>query len=139
MKLRYLFATLFLTLLAGSGYAGLTQPAPVQVDLELEFALGDQLTARTSDDDDVFIGCGIRIFDTGGSPFTFGFCQGRDSEGDRITCFTTNPDLLEIMRSTSAYAFITFSWQDDGISGQECIRIGFSTQSFYLPDKKGNK
>lgn len=139
MRIRYLFTTLILTLLAGSGYAGYVQPAPVDVDLDNYFALGDQLTARTSDNEDEFIGCGIRIFDDGGLGFTFGFCQARDSEGDHIACFTDNADLLEVMRSTSAYAFITFSWEDDGFGGATCTRIGFSTQSFYLPDKKADK
>lgn len=98
---------------------------------------GDQLTARTADNDVEFIGCGIRIFDDGGAAFTFGFCQAGDSAEVQITCFTENPALLEAMRAASAYAFITFSWEDDGSGGAECLRIGFSTQSFYLPEPFG--
>ena len=128
MKVKYLLIAL-LTAFAGAAYAGLTQPAVVEVDLVGGFAQGDQVTARTAKEDNVFIGCGIRIFDNG-VPFTFGFCQAEDSDGDHIICVTQEPGLLEAMRSTSAYAFITFSWDEN----DECTRIGFSTQSFYLPN-----
>jgi hypothetical protein len=134
MKVKYLLSTVAMTVLAGTAYAGLNQPAVVTVDLVNMFASGDQLTARTADNDVEFIGCGIRIFDDGGNAFTFGFCQAGDSAEAEITCFTQNPELLAAMRSTSAYSFISFSWQDDGGGGAECTRIGFSTQSFYLPD-----
>lgn len=131
MKLGNLWLSVALLLLTGAGYAGFTQPASVDVDLTNNFAGGDQLTARTSDDPDVFIGCGVRIFDTNQQPFYWGFCQAEDSEGESIQCFTQSADLLEAMRSTSAYAYITFSWDSSTL---ECTRVGFSTQSFYLPD-----
>ena len=131
MKLRNLWLSLALLVFTSVAYAGFTQPAVVEVDLTNSFAGGDQLTARTSDNPDVFIGCGIRIFDNANNPFYWGFCQARDSEGESIQCFTQSPDLLEAMRSTSAYAYITFSWNPSTL---ECTRVGFSTQSFYLPD-----
>lgn len=134
MQVKFLLSTIALTVLAGGAFAGLVQPAPVIVDLDNMFAQGDQLTARIADNDVELIGCGIRIFDNGGNAFTWGFCQATDSAGQTITCFTESPSLLEVMRSTSAYSFITFSWQDDGFGGTECTRIGFSAQSFYLPD-----
>jgi hypothetical protein len=33
------------------------------------------------------------------------------------------------MRATSAFAYIDFSWDEDG----NCTRVRYSTQSFYLP------
>jgi len=120
-----------LTLLTGFAYAGLVQPAPVVVDLDNRVALGDQFTARTAMNETVFIGCGSRTIDDGVNPFRFGFCQARDSEGDFIFCSTQNADLLDEMRALTAYAFITFSWNEN----DECIRVGSSTQSFYLPKK----
>lgn len=136
MKIRHALAASALTIMASVAYAGLTQPAPVDVDLAGFFAQGDQLTARTSAGDTQFIGCGSRTTDDGlGFTFQFGFCQAEDADGDRIICTTQNPFLIEAMRSTSDYAYITFSWQDDGFGGAECIRVGHSTQSFYLPKK----
>lgn len=135
MKIKSLISAITLTLLAGFAFAGLVQPAVVEVDFDNMFAQGDQLTARTSAGDTEFIGCGTRSFDDGmGSPFRFGFCQATDAGGDTITCFTQNGALLDEMRASNDYAFISFNWQDDGFGGAECIRVGFSTQSFYLPD-----
>ena len=131
MKTRHVLATIILTLLAGATYAGLYQPFPVEVDLDLFQANGDQFSARRDPNDDVFIGCGTRVIDDGlGGAILFGFCQATDSEGDTIACSTQNPSLVEAMSATSTYAFITFSW--DAVT-LECTRVGFSTQSFYIP------
>jgi len=136
MKIKHLVSIVVATLLAGVAFAGLVQPALVTVDLVNMSALGDQFAARTSADDTQLIGCGTRSFDDGtGNAFRFGFCQASDADGDEITCFTQNDVLLDEMRANSDYAFITFNWQDDGFGGAECIRVGFSTQSFYLPKK----
>lgn len=138
MKIRNMFGTIILTLLAGIAYAGLTQPAPVLIDFDNMTALGDQLTARTAPDDTSFIGCGTRHFDDGmGNSFRFGFCQAGDADGNTITCFTENPNLLDEMRGNSSYGFVTFSWDDDGTGNLTCNRVGFSTQSFYLPEPLG--
>ena len=124
-----------LTLLAGVTFAGFVQPAVVVVDFVNMLAEGDQNTARTAADDVSFIGCGVRVNDDGvNPPFAFGFCQAGDSEENEITCFTQNPNLLNAMGAGNDFSFITFSWRDDGSGGAECTRIGFSTQSFYLPN-----
>lgn len=135
MRTKNILFTIALTVIAGGAYAGFVQPVAVDVDLVNMTAIGDQLTARTSANDIEHIGCGTRYFDDGtGNAFRFGFCQAVDADGDEITCFTQLDSLIDEMRASSAYAFITFNWQDDGSSGAECIRVGFSTQSFYLPD-----
>jgi hypothetical protein len=134
MKIGNLLSIAALMLIAGGAYAGLNQPAPIVVDLVNMSALGDQVTARTASDDVTFIGCGIRVFDNGVNSFSFGFCQAGDSDENQITCFTENPTLLDAMKNNSTMGFISFSWQDDGGGGAECTRVGFSTQSFYLPN-----
>ena len=140
MKIKHLLATVTLTLLAGLAYAGFTQPAPVIIDFDNLTASGDQWTARTAKDDTSFIGCGTRNIDDGmGFSFRFGFCQAGDAEGNTVTCLTENPNLLDEMRANSSFAFITFSWSDDGAGNLTCNRVGFSTQSFYLPNVKTKK
>ena len=135
MKIRNLLLVTALTLVAGIAFAGLKQPAAVVVDLDNMNAFGDQNTARIARDDVSFIGCGTRDFDDGIiTPFSFGFCQAGDSDEIQIVCFTQNATLMDAMKAHSAFAFITFSWQDDGGGGAECIRVGSSTQSFYLPN-----
>ena len=129
--------------MAAAASAGLSQPAPVVIDRDFMFAQGDQNAARIAKDDVSFIGCGIRVFDDGVNSFSFGFCQANDSEDNFFVCFTENANLLDAIKATSAFAFITFSWQDDGGDPDdgECIRVGSSTQSFYLPNitTKGSK
>jgi len=129
-----------LTLMAGAAIAGLYRPAPVVVDVDTMIASGDQWTARTADNDLDFIGCGTLVVDNGVNPvFYWGFCQAGDSDENSITCFTTNTNLLDTMKATSDFSFISFSWQDDGGGGAECTRVRYSTQSVYLPNFKVNK
>jgi hypothetical protein len=135
MTKRNLIFAAALALVWGSAYAGLAQPAIVTIDMDNQLAQGDQLAARTAKDDTSFIGCGTRHFDDGmGNSFRFGFCQAGDADGNAVTCFTQNPNLLDEMRANSSNAFITFSWDDDGAGNLTCNRVGFSTQSFYLPN-----
>jgi len=117
------------------GMAGLTTPAPVIVDLTNRFAQGNQVTARFSDNDVEFIGCGTRIFDTGGAASEFGFCQASDAADMSIVCLTVDADLINEIRAVSDFSFITFSWD----TNDDCTRIGSSSQSFYIPDFHLNK
>lgn len=135
MSVRRILTFVAMTLISSAVVAGYVQPVPVDVDLDAEYALGDMFTARTDEGANVFIGCGVRYVDLGGGLFAWGFCQAEDADGDKILCYTQNEALLDRVRSTSDYSFITFSWTDDGNGGAECVRVGFSTQSFYLPKK----
>lgn len=120
--------------MASMAMAGLKNTQPVDVTLESDGsgnALGDMVTARFDGGPDEFIGCGIRVYSDGaGGSFEFGFCQAEDADGDRAFCNTQDKALLQAMKSTSDFSFITFGWNSDG----ECTRIGFSTQSFYIPE-----
>jgi hypothetical protein len=136
MKTRYLFSTLFLVLVATSSFAGRFNDVPVTIDFDAGFAEGSQLTAKTSKNEVEFIGCGIRNFNNGFSSFRFGFCQAEDAAGNFVFCDTQNPSLLDDISSISDYAYITFDWIETAPDIRECIRIGSSTQSWYLPDKK---
>ena len=138
MRIKYLLATVALTLVAGVTFAGLVSPVEVTVTLDGDgsgAANGNQWTARSADNDVEFIGCGIRVINDGaGGTFSFGFCQAGDSDGVEAFCSTLNADVLDAMKASSDFAFITFGFDAAG----ECQRIGFSTQSFYLPDFKTN-
>jgi hypothetical protein len=136
MNFKYLLVVGSFALISSGAYAGATQPAPVDVDLGLQSASGDMVTARYSNDKNEFIGCGSRHFDDGVTSFSFGFCQAEDQDGDQFVCVTQNADLLDRIDGISDFSFITFGWNAAG----DCTRIGFSTQSFYLPkDLNANK
>ena len=133
MKIKYLLPTAALTLLAGVALGGFSNTGSVEIDLDNRLAFGNQLGAKVSDNDIELIGCGIRVFDDGVNPlFSFGFCQAVDSEDVGAFCSTERSDLLDAMKASSDYAFIVFRWDEN----DECVNVGFSTQSFYLPDKK---
>ena len=121
-----------LAFLTTTAMGGLVQPFPVDVDLTGMIASGDMVTARYSDNATEFIGCGIRkISDGMGGVFEFGFCQAEDRDGDRKICNSTDPALLDAISSSGEYGFISYSWD----ATDTCTRIGFSNQSFYLPEK----
>jgi len=126
--------TLFLTTAA---FGGLTLPQVVTVDPVNMVASGDQVTARYSKNDVELIGCGIRkISDGVGGFIHFAFCQATDAADVSIICFTQDPELVDTISSSADYGFITFSWDAD----DQCTRMGFSNQSFYLPKGlKANK
>lgn len=139
MKIRNYLSVGILTLMAGIASAGLVISRPVVIDLDNRTATGDQQTARIADNDVEYIGCGIKVFDDGVNPiFSFGFCQAGDGNGQEILCFSQNTDLLDAMKGTSAFAWIRFSWRDSENfpNATECSSIQFSTQSFYLPDRR---
>ncbi len=120
---------------ASGALAGTVQPFPVEVDTTNRIANGDLVTARYSAFENDFIGCGVRKFDDGvGGATAFGFCQAEDRKGNRAFCNTSNEDLLDVIEASGDYGFVTFSWNED----TECIRIGFSNQSFYLPKGLGS-
>lgn len=134
-KVKTVLAGVGLAFVTTAGIAGFVQPAPVDVDLTARFAVGDQVTARYSKNNVELIGCGIRkIQDGAGGIFSFGFCQATDAAGENIICSTEDAGLLDAISSSGDYGFITFSWNE----ADECTRIGFSNQSFYLPAKLGS-
>ena len=117
-----------IALFTSSAWAGLYEPAPFELDLEIRQAFGDMTSVANSNSDAEFIGCGTRSFDVGGGTFRLGFCQAQDADGTFVQCFTESPALLGEIDSLSDRAFITFSWDEDG----NCTAVGNSTQSFYL-------
>lgn len=129
MKLK-LIAVTVLTLFSSMTLAGLVQPVPVEVDLDINSAFGNMVTARFSTNDVELIGCGVRYIDDGaGGVFTFGFCQATDADGETLFCATTDNPLIEAIQSISAFSFISFAADEAG----DCTRIGNSSQSFYIP------
>ena len=130
MKTKILIGGLAAALISSAAVAGFVQPFPVDVDLDNRIANGDTVTARYSKNDVELIGCGIRnLSDGAGGVFEFGFCQATDADEENIVCSTLDPGLLDAVKASSDFSFITFSWDEN----DQCTRIGFSNQSFYLP------
>ncbi len=133
MRYRKILKTIALVLVSPLAFGGAVVDAPVEVDTELGSAFGVMTSARYSDNDVEYIGCGVRYNDDGaGGVFAFGFCQAADAAGVSLFCGTFNLELIEAIRSIADHSFIIFGVDEVG----DCTRIGNSTQSFYLPDKK---
>lgn len=136
MKSRRILTTAILGLFSSVVVAGSVNDVPVEVLLNGDgsgSAFGNMTSARFSDNDVEYIGCGTRTIDAGdGSLFEFAFCQAGNAVEDEAFCSTENPELVATIRSISAYSFISFSF--DGVG--ECTSIGLSTQSFYIPSGK---
>ena len=134
MKFRFSIIALVAVFTCGAAYAGLYQPAEVEVDLTTNFAAGDMWSGRVDDDDEVYIGCGARrISDGAGGVFYFSFCQAQDADGELAFCNATDPELVQAIDAFSDYSYVTFSWELNEFGDGICTRIGHSTQSFYLP------
>lgn len=133
MKARHAVVLGLFSMVSTVAVAGYVQPFNVEVVTNVDgsgSATGDMVSARFADNDVEMIGCGIRVHDNGlGDTFRFGFCQARNSGGEQGVCFTSRADLMDTMKATADYSLITFAWDASG----ECTRVGFSTQSFYLP------
>ena len=129
MKTRFLLSILA-TLACGAALGGAARPQPVQIDFVARSAQGDMYSARTSDNKDEYIGCGVR----GVAGALQAFCQAGlknpDTHPDEvINCFTLDPTMIEAIHSIGDFSFITFRWNENF----ECTFIGSSTQSFYRP------
>jgi hypothetical protein len=134
MKKKHVALGAALALVSAIASAGLVQPAPVTVTLNADgsgLAGGDMVSARFAPDAITMIGCGMRAVNDGaGGTYEWGFCQATDAAGVQFTCFTEQPGLIHSMRATGDFSYLTFAWDANG----ECTRVGFSTQSFYIPD-----
>jgi hypothetical protein len=136
MNAKYFPILMTLILTTPLAQAGTVNPVSVTVDPVQRYADGDQWTARSSENDLEYIGCGVRKFDDAAAgAFAFGFCQARDAAGVEAFCNTDNEDLLDVIEAASDFSYLTFSWDEAGT----CVRIGSSTQSLYLPDFKQKK
>ena len=129
-------ATAALAVFSGAAFAGMVQPLPVEVNLASLFAHGDMISARDAANDKEFIGCGVRKYDDGaGGAWAYGFCQAEDAKGNRAFCSTENEDLLDAIEASADFGYVSFSWNE---KTEECTRIGFSNQSFYIPKSLGS-
>ena len=134
MKLKTLLLSTIFTMFSGSLMAGKVMDVNVTIDLEARVAAGNMKTARFSDNEEEYIGCGTRTAEQpDGTTYSWGWCQAAlDTVENYAFCSTENPDLLNQINSSSAYSYLIFRWDEDGI----CRYVGHSTQSFYIPSKK---
>lgn len=131
MKVKYLTGFIAMLLVSTSVYAGMVNPQAVEVDLVDRSAKGDMSTARFSDNEIEYIGCGTTVFlNPDGSTYKFGFCQAKTADDVVGFCNSDNEGMVDQMGGASDYSYVSFNWDVDGL----CTRVKFSTQSFYIPE-----
>jgi hypothetical protein len=123
-------------LLLGSPVAmsGMTSSVPVEVIVNADAsgsAQGNMATARFTANTVEYVGCGVRYSISGTTTVKGGWCQATNSAGVNGFCSISgsNTELLNAISGTSDYSYLVFAWNAAGM----CTRVGFSTQSFYIP------
>jgi len=112
---------------AGSASAGTGQSSTdVVVMTNLRVANGGVNAARHTADDVQYIYC--RAFSQPGSP-TQGYCYARDKSWIGAYCTTTDPEMVDTIRSVTSSAFLSFGWSDTGA----CAFLSVTNGSPYAP------
>lgn len=143
MKTPIVAITAFSIIFSMNAFSGFKSTKPVTIDFENRVASGDMYTARSTEDNNLLIGCGVTAYETGGS--TWVWCQAGDPnakipnspEVPFVGCWTNDPQMMEAFRLISAYSYVNFEWNDDAPENDPfwntCSKIYISTQSQYLP------
>jgi hypothetical protein len=99
---------LLVALVAASGTAAAGQRLvlPVNINDTSRYANGTIADARGSADSQQWLGC---LYNT-----SIGICYAANATGVSRSCSTSNPDLLNIIRSLTPESYIYFQWNTDG-------------------------
>lgn len=126
-----------------SALSGNISTKPVTIDFDTRKASGDMYTARTTENNNLLIGCGVTAIED--PAFSWVYCQAgdptaeipNDPEIPFVGCWTDNPEMMKAVGLISAYSYIGFEWNDDAPENDPfwntCSRIQISSQSQYLP------
>jgi hypothetical protein len=103
---RSLVAAMAMTVIAATAVAGSTTTQVVVISTSKSFAYGDLGFVRNTWDAVQSIGCKYTA--------TWGACFATESTGLYKSCVTTDPALLEVMRSINGDSWLMFHWTADG-------------------------
>jgi hypothetical protein len=101
--------------------AGWKVTTPVTVDNANKRFYGALGSARNSTDGIQDIGCATDHID--------GYCSAENSAGTSVYCFSSDPEIMAVMRSieTDSYIYVTH----DGAG--TCTRVSIAAKSYYAP------
>ena len=118
----------FLLMGDGSATAGIKTDSPVLVSFNPDGsggASGALGTARNSANQVEFIGCVLH----GSRGNVFASCSVRDAAGTFMGCVARDPAFLEVLKSVTSDAVISFFWDAQG----NCTEIAIETASNDAP------
>lgn len=116
---------LFLVLLAVSLIAVSSFAAPrgsVVVNPANKYASGSLGGARGSGEENQYFGCSL-------SSAGYAFCSARDSNGVSAACFTTDPNMMQVIGSIKDDSFVYFTWAASGV----CLFVNVGNASYNRP------
>lgn len=103
--------TCVLTAITGVAMAGAYTGYQVGINDTYKFAVGSIATTRNTPDTVQYIGCYHNAYPGGTSS---GNCYAVNNAGVSRTCYTTNANLIETIRSIGDDSYIYFQWNTDG-------------------------
>ena len=107
-------------------HAGLRLASQVDVEDAYRYASGYLGAAYNSNTNSTeFIGCAI----SAGQGVTNGWCYAANAAGLTRGCYTSAPELIDLIRGLDSSGALLFSWDDDG----SCVTITASQYSFMDP------
>lgn len=117
-------AGLMIALIAsvGAALAGARGRAEVYIDPRSRQADGNLVDARGSSDSIQRIGCFTYSFNRG-------VCLAVDSAGNSGSCYSINPDMIQIMRSLNSDSYVFFEWNESNV----CTMIYVDKSSVHRP------
>lgn len=117
-------AALTFALIASSGAAFAGSRGQVQVFLDKpgRYAEGTLVDARGSSDSVQRIGCFVYTGNSGG-------CIATDSSGKTGSCFSSDPDMIQAMRSLNAESYLLIVWDVNNV----CTSVIVEKSSTYRP------
>lgn len=103
--------TCALATITGAAMAGSYMGYQVGINDTYKFAVGSIATTRNTPDTVQYIGCYHNAYTTGAS---YGNCYAVNNAGVSRTCYTTNANMIDTIRSIADDSYIYFQWNTDG-------------------------
>lgn len=92
---------------AGTVTAGAPSLYPLSINYAARYANGGLAETHNTPDFVQYAECG--------SNSNTGYCAMRDASGTYTSCYTTDPALIEVIRSMSDESFFSISWSAAGV------------------------
>ena len=127
MKTFQLLLPAAILLLSSYVYAGAFKIAPVDIDFDKQWAQGNLIAARFSDNEEERIGCAVGYGEKG----QYAYCEASLGTGKDAICTTFDPAMIDTIASINTFSFVYFQWDKDGL----CTHVTVATRSIHIPSK----
>ena len=133
MKLLQSLVPAVLLLVCAQAFAGAYNAAPVYIDIEEQWAEGNLIAARFSDNDAERIGCAVGngVLSPDPANAHYAYCEASLVAGESVSCLTYDPAMIDTIASINSFSYVYFRWNDEGM----CTHVTVATRSTHIPGK----